>query len=125
MMHCQACAVDVAPMVTLGDNGGMVRMCPRCNGVLEAIQADTPRNRAPEPVAQKPAPVAQPARKAATPASFDVIKEAKKRRKYISSEVRRLRKELKAAEKEEAQLKRLLAAADQKPEARVRLLRAK
>lgn len=124
-MHCPACAVDVNPIVTLGDHMGMVRLCPRCNSTLEAINASTPRNQAkqeePHPVSQ-PAPKQQRRKQESQP--FDVIKEAKRRKRFVSAEVKRLRKELKAAEREEAQLERLLAAADAKPEAKVKLIRA-
>lgn len=129
-MHCANCDKEVAAVVTLSDSGhGMVRQCQICSSPLEHIDAATPRGPkpAPQPAAQpesRPESARRQPAKKTDPASFDVIKEAKKRRRYLVKEIRRLKKELKAAETEEAQLTRLLDAADGKTSAKVKLIRA-
>lgn len=87
----------------MGQNG-IEKVCPSCQYVYSAASP---------PQAQPAAP--PPKRTRREPAAFDVIKEAKRRRTHVAKEVKRLAKELKAAEKELGQLTRLLDAAEATP----------
>lgn len=94
---------------------GIERVCPSCQHVYSKTEP-AKQNAAPA----EPAPAHKKSRK--KPESFDVIKEAKRRRSHVAKEVKRLTKELKAAEKELGQLTRLLDAAEPPP-ANVRRLK--
>ncbi len=122
-MICPGCQADIEPIVSMG-NTGIVKVCPvaGCNQVIDSLAQPAPVY--PQPQPQPGEGIATKRRTASKPAPFDVIKEAKRRRRYVSAEVKRLRKELKVAEREEAQLKRLLAAAEEKPEAKIRAIRS-
>lgn len=93
---------------------GVVTRCPlpECGAVItDAQEPQEPT----APTAEAKAPKRSRTGSQDAPGPVNVLKLAKARRSYLVKEVRRLKRELKAAEKEEAQLSRLLNAADDKP----------
>ena len=118
MILCPHCQHDVNPIKDFTPTG-IVSRCPRveCAGQLGVAGQDVaqPDKPAPKPKAKAP--------KANEP--LNVLKAAKARKVFVSREAKRIRRELRALEKEEAQLTRLLAAASEpKPIAQVRAIKS-
>ncbi len=120
-MICSRCDNDVNPVTEFkppndetGDPGGMIKTCPLCSlplaDVTERAWSTQKPASTPEPL---PAcPVVTSRAEPAPTKTFDVVKAAKARLRYVTKEHKRLEKELKAAAKEKAQLTRLLKAAE-------------
>lgn len=117
MEHCLACNREVTP-VTEFTTSGLVKRCPYPDCGAPFSRVDTETTAEPVPAAPK-----RRTKKPNAAESFDVVKAARTRQKHLAREIKRMRKELRAAEKEEGQLSRLLAAADEKPAAKVRAIR--
>lgn len=111
-MICPSCDKEVRPMVTMGGYGEVEKICSSlgCGYVFERKSTAAPMGE-PAPVENRTLSV--PKATAAT-GSVNVIKLAKSRRAELRKSIRRLKKELKAAEKEEGELSRLLSAAQPK-----------
>lgn len=104
----------MVPVTSFGANG-ITRKCPTCGAFLEEV-IDEQLIHQPAQPAQPAQPQVKPkARPAAKVKKYNVVKEAKAQERFLAREIKRLKKDLKAAEKEHGELTRLLNAANEKP----------
>lgn len=110
LVECTGCSETVRPVVSLDvvEGGGTVVLhtCPKCGYTLGTADGEEPK----EPEARAKTQRATKARNASEP--LNVLKEAKKRLRFVRREEKRLAKEHAKFQKERQQLEKLLAAAE-------------